>query len=44
MYVRVGYFEGVIAATDFEGFKVHVEREVAPLFMKLPGIRDLRIL
>jgi uncharacterized protein (TIGR02118 family) len=44
MYVRAGYFEGEIAEKDFERFKTHVEREVAPLIMKMPGIRDLRIL
>jgi uncharacterized protein (TIGR02118 family) len=44
MYVRAGYFEGEIAEKDFERFKAHVEREVAPLILKMPGIRDLRIL
>lgn len=44
MYVRAGYFEGEIAEQDFERFKAHVEREVAPLILKMPGIRDLRIL
>jgi hypothetical protein len=44
MYVRVGYFEGVIDGKDLEHFKVHVEGEVVPLFLKIPGIRDLRIL
>ena len=44
MYVRAGYFEGEIAAADFERFRTHVEREIAPLILKMPGIRDLRIL
>jgi hypothetical protein len=44
MYVRVGYFEGVIDGKDLEHFKAHVEGEVGPLFLKIPGIRDLRIL
>lgn len=44
MYVRAGYFEGEIAEQDFERFKGHVEREVVPLVLKMPGLRDLRIL
>jgi uncharacterized protein (TIGR02118 family) len=44
MYLRAGYFEGTVESRDFERFKAHVEREVVPLILKMPGIRDLRIL
>lgn len=44
MYVRAGYFEGEIAPQDFERFRAHLEQEVVPLVLKMPGLRDLRIL
>ena len=44
MYLRAGYFEGTIESRDFERFRAHVEREVVPLVLKMPGIRELRVL
>jgi len=44
MYLRAGYFEGTIEQHGFERFKTHVEREVAPLLLKMPGVRMLRVL